>query len=126
MGTPDEVSQSLEDMMLQRFPELQPLLVQSSFTNKSAPWRPIKSGHTSHAASRATSLGVSREASFTHSRYTALACTCAALRCAVLCCAAMRCAVLRCAVLCCAVLPSHNTGLSLVTAMQHGPHVRSG
>jgi hypothetical protein len=68
VGTPDEVSQSLEDMMVQRFPELQALLVQSSFTNKSAPWRPIKSGHTSHAASRATSLGVSREASFTHSR----------------------------------------------------------
>ena len=68
VGTPDEVSQSLEDMMLQRFPELQALLVQPSFTNKSAPWRPIKSGHTSHAGGRATSLGVSREASFTHSR----------------------------------------------------------
>ncbi|KAL0018438.1 hypothetical protein WJX77_007588 [Trebouxia sp. C0004] len=68
VGTPNEVSQSLEDMMLQRFPDLQALLVQSSFTNKSAPWRPIKSGHTSHAASRSTSLGVSREASFTHSR----------------------------------------------------------
>ncbi|DBA73888.1 TPA: hypothetical protein ACH3X2_009539 [Trebouxia sp. C0005] len=68
VGTPDEVSQSLEDMMVQRFPELQALLVQSSFTNRSAPWRPIKSGHTSHAASRATSLGVSREASFAHSR----------------------------------------------------------
>jgi len=68
VGTPDEVSQSLEGMMLQRFPELQPLLVQSSFTNKSAPWRPIKSGHTSHAGSRATSHAGSREASFTHSR----------------------------------------------------------
>ncbi|KAL0054000.1 hypothetical protein WJX82_002103 [Trebouxia sp. C0006] len=72
VGTPNEVSQSLEDMMVQRFPELQALLVHSSFTNKAAPWRPIKSGHTSHAASlgvsRAASLGVSREASFTHSR----------------------------------------------------------
>ena len=72
VGTPNEVSQSLEDMMVQRFPELQALLVHSSFTNKAAPWRPIKSGHTSRAASlgvsRAASLGVSREASFTHSR----------------------------------------------------------
>ena len=64
MGTPDEVSQSMEDLMLQRFPELQPLLLQSSFTNKAAPWRPTKSTHTS----RANSLAVSREGSFTHSR----------------------------------------------------------
>ena len=75
MGTPDEVSQSLEDIMLQRFPELEPILLQSSFTNKEAPWRHpgAKSGHTSHAPSRGVSrggsLGVSREASFVHNRY---------------------------------------------------------
>ena len=68
VGTPDEVSQSLEDIMLERFPELQPLLLQTSFTNKAAPWRPTKSAHTSHAPTRANSLGVSREASFTPSR----------------------------------------------------------
>ena len=54
--------------MLERFPELEPLLLQSSFTNKQAPWRGPKSGHTSHAPSRGQSLGVSREASFAHSR----------------------------------------------------------
>lgn len=55
--------------MLQRFPELEPLLLQTSFTNKQAPWRGPKSGHTSHAPSRGHSLGVSREASFAQSRY---------------------------------------------------------
>lgn len=68
MASPAEVSQSLEDIMLERFPELEPLLLQSSFTNKQAPWRGPKSGHTSHAPSRGHSLGVSREASFAHSR----------------------------------------------------------
>ena len=68
VASASEVSQSLEDIMLQRFPELEPLLLQSSFTNKQAAWRGPKSGHTSHAPSRGHSLGVSREASFTHSR----------------------------------------------------------
>ena len=68
LASPAAVSQSLEDIMLQRFPELEPLLLQSSFTNKQASWRGPKSGHTSHAPSRGHSLGVSREASFTHPR----------------------------------------------------------
>ena len=63
-----EVSQSLEDIMLERFPELEPLLLQSSFTNKQAAWRAPKSGHASQGVSRGHSLGSSREASFSHSR----------------------------------------------------------
>ena len=68
MGSPAEVSQSLEDMMVERFPELQPLLLQSSFTNKQAAWRNPRSGPASCAARRPHSLGTSREASFSHSR----------------------------------------------------------
>ena len=65
------VSSELEAILAERFPELSPLLLETSFSNKEAPWRQqgraIASG--SNSPSRAASLSVSRAGSITQPRY---------------------------------------------------------
>lgn len=61
---PKMVSSELEAMLAERFPELSPLLLETSFSNKQAPWR--QQGRAgSNSPSRAGSLSVSRAGSIT-------------------------------------------------------------
>ena len=67
---PKAVSSELEAMLSERFPELSPLLLETSFSNKQAPWRHPGKGKTdgSNSPSRAASLSVSRAGSVTQPR----------------------------------------------------------
>lgn len=74
---PKMVSSELEAIMAERFPELSPLLLETSFSNKQAPWRQQGKGTGSNSPSRAASLSVSRAGSITQPRYTTCTmCTC--------------------------------------------------
>lgn len=70
---PKMVSSELEAILAERFPELSPLLLETSFSNKQAPWRQQgrATASGSNSPSRTASLTVSRAGSITQPRYIA-------------------------------------------------------